>query len=164
VDIKNTTECQLKLWSYGASVITIPSIPIIVTIHSLSDTFSFKNIGAKIKMNIGIVKLIMVAVVSCEALNPFIHRNIATAKNDPRIKCKSGLELLIDLMPLYKINGIKLIVPKKNLKNDTSNEDMLSHRNFASTSFILLINKLNINQPMPIKYCMNFKFSVVNLK
>ena len=48
----------------GDIVIYIPIILINVTTHNTNDTDSFKIKGAKINTNIGIVKLIVVAIAT----------------------------------------------------------------------------------------------------
>jgi hypothetical protein len=54
----------VKFTLFGAMVIKIPIIPTNDTTHNFKEIVSFKTIGARISINMGIVKLIMVAIVT----------------------------------------------------------------------------------------------------
>ena len=84
--ITNGHESIVKFTVFGVIVIKIPIIPTNVTIHNFNEILSFRIIGARISINIRVVKLIIVAIITCDDFNPLIHKNIANARNKPLIK------------------------------------------------------------------------------
>ena len=83
----------------GLNTIITPTNPTRVAIHRRAETFSPKNIGAIIKMNNGMVNVIIVAVAIGTRFKPKIQIAIPKYNNEPRITCIIGLGVLNDFIP-----------------------------------------------------------------
>ncbi len=122
-----------------------------VAIQRLSETFSFKNMGASIKTKIGIVKLVTVALTIFTFPRPMHHKDMAMNSIAPLKICNGNRCVAKIPYPLIKTMGVKESVANKNLKKAISSGGKEVPKALIAASLALLTNRLRINQMIPIE-------------